>query len=68
MIRLRAKKNLSNSKMKNRKIQSNKRLNDLDSSSTNIKKITNPMNTFDPQGGITASRKFGANNQKKKVF
>lgn len=54
---------------------SNKKLNDLDSSSTtNIKKVSNPMGSFNPTGGVMASRKFGQNSsnlnhhQKNKVF
>ena len=56
--------------MKNRKIVSNKRLGELDSSTTNIKKIANHAGVFNPTGGILASRKFGGglNNKKSNVY
>lgn len=54
--------------MKNRKMMSNRKLNELDRSSSNVNKVSNPMGTFNPTGGIMASRKFGVNNQKSKVF
>lgn len=52
-------------------MMSNKKLNDMDTSSTNIKKVSNPMGSFNPTGGVLASRKFGAagnSKEKNKVF
>jgi hypothetical protein len=61
---------MANSKLRNRKIVSNRRLaSELESgSTTNIRKIANPAGVFNPTGGVLASRKFGAKKDLGKVF
>ena len=55
-IRKKAKQNMG-SKMRNRKMMSIGKLQDVENS--NVRKMINPAGSFNPTGGLMAARKFG---------